>query len=109
MTVHHYRPIVFTIQGESWLGETPFGLPSETLGTSWDSTEQKRNELASSFDAVASYARTVDRSRWSAIRASGWKRCVPACTRSSRASAASSRASSRAGGDIAVGDRLSLE
>ncbi len=49
------------MQGETWLGETPFGHPSEWVGTSWDASEQQRHELTTGFDAVADYARRAER------------------------------------------------
>ncbi|MET8870792.1 cellulase family glycosylhydrolase [Nocardia sp. NPDC004604] len=62
VTVHQYWPITFTMQGEQWLGtHTPFGDPMSWLGTTWDGTDQQRQELAAGFDAVAAWAAAAKR------------------------------------------------
>jgi endoglucanase len=61
LTVHHYWPITFTMQGETWLGQTELGDPRTWLGTTWDATPQQRAELEAGFDAVAAYARSHGR------------------------------------------------
>ena len=61
VTLHHYWPIPFTMQGENWLGTTEFGDPATWLGTTWDGTPQQRGELQAGFDAVAAYSRTSRR------------------------------------------------
>ncbi len=58
LTLHHYWPIRFTMQGEVWLGPTELGDPATWLGTTWDGTPQQRTELETGFEAVAVYART---------------------------------------------------
>jgi endoglucanase len=42
LTVHQYWPITFTMQGESWLGQTELGDPTTWLETTWDGTPQQR-------------------------------------------------------------------
>jgi endoglucanase len=61
LAVHQYWPITFTMQGESWLGQTELGDPTTWLETTWDGTPQQRAELEAGFDAVAAYARAQDR------------------------------------------------
>ena len=61
VTIHHYWPIRFTMQGETWLGENQFGDPASWVGTAWTGTEQERGELEVGFEAVAAYARAHDR------------------------------------------------
>lgn len=55
VTLHHYWPIPFTMQGEAWLGTTELGDPANWLGTTWDGTPHQRSELEAGFDAVATY------------------------------------------------------
>jgi endoglucanase len=57
LTIHHYWPITFTMQGETWLGQTELGDPESWLGRTWDATPQERGELHAGFAAVADYAR----------------------------------------------------
>jgi endoglucanase len=61
VTVHHYWPIRFTMQGETWLGTTELGDPADWLGTTWDGTPQQRAELEAGFDAIARYAHARQR------------------------------------------------
>ncbi|MDQ2847717.1 MAG: glycoside hydrolase family 5 protein [Actinomycetota bacterium] len=61
LTVHHYWPIMFTMQGETWLGRTELGDPATWLGTTWDADPQQRGELHAGFDAIATYARSHQR------------------------------------------------
>ena len=61
VTIHHYWPIRFTMQGEAWLGSTEVGDPADWLGTTWDGTPEQQAELEAGFDAVASYARARQR------------------------------------------------
>jgi endoglucanase len=61
LTVHHYWPITFTMQGETWLRQTELGDPTTWLGTTWEGTPRQRAELQAGFDAVAAWARTHDR------------------------------------------------
>jgi endoglucanase len=56
VTVHHYWPIPFTMQGETWVGPNELGDPASWLGTTWDATPQQRAELEVGFDAVAAFA-----------------------------------------------------
>jgi len=61
LTLHHYWPITFTMQGETWLGPTELGDPATWLGTTWDGTPPQRAELEAGFAAIAAYARTHQR------------------------------------------------
>ncbi|WP_157392044.1 glycoside hydrolase family 5 protein [Nocardia terrae] len=61
VTVHQYWPITFTMQGEEWLGQTPFGDPRSWLGNTWDGTADQRAELTAGFDAIAAWATTAHR------------------------------------------------
>jgi endoglucanase len=61
LTIHHYWPVTFTMQGEKWLGPTEFGDPADWLGNTWDATPQQRAELDAGFAAVAHYARAEQR------------------------------------------------
>jgi endoglucanase len=53
--VHHYWPITFTMQGETWLGENELGDPRDWLGTTWDQTVVQESELRAGFGAVAGW------------------------------------------------------
>lgn len=57
--IHHYWPITFTMQGETWLGENEFGHPRDWLGTTWDQTPAQEAELRAGFDAVAGWGRAT--------------------------------------------------
>lgn len=59
--IHHYWPVTFTMQGETWLGETEFGHPADWLGTTWDQTPTTETELRAGFGAVADWGRTTGR------------------------------------------------
>ncbi|WP_051178524.1 glycoside hydrolase family 5 protein [Nocardia concava] len=61
VTVHQYWPITFTMQGEEWLGTTPFGDPKSWLGNTWDGTAAQRAELTAGFDGIAAWAAAADR------------------------------------------------
>ncbi|MEC3917532.1 glycoside hydrolase family 5 protein [Nocardia sp. CDC160] len=61
VTVHQYWPITFTMQGEEWLGTTPFGDPKSWLGNTWDGTPDQRAELTAGFDGIAAWAAAADR------------------------------------------------
>jgi endoglucanase len=61
VTIHHYWPIRFTMQGETWLGRTEMGDPLTWLGTTWEGTPRERAELEAGFEAVAAYARAQRR------------------------------------------------
>lgn len=61
VTIHHYWPIRFTMQGETWLGITELGDPADWLGTAWDGTPRQAAELEAGFEAVTRYARTHQR------------------------------------------------
>ena len=52
VTVHHYWPTPFTMQGENWLGQTELGHPSAWLGTTWDGTPS--NARSSTRDSTRS-------------------------------------------------------
>jgi endoglucanase len=39
LTVHHYWPITFTMQGETWLGQTELGDPTTWLETTRSSAQ----------------------------------------------------------------------
>lgn len=55
--IHHYWPITFTMQGETFLGENhPFGDPRGWLGTTWDQTPAQEAELRAGFGQVAAWA-----------------------------------------------------
>jgi endoglucanase len=58
--IHHYWPITFTMQGETFLGaDHPFGDPRGWLGTTWDQTPAEEAELRAGFSQVADWiART---------------------------------------------------
>jgi endoglucanase len=59
--VHHYWPITFTMQGESWLGDNELGHPRDWLGTTWDQTPAQEAELRAGFGAVAGWSRGTGR------------------------------------------------
>ncbi|MTE12113.1 glycoside hydrolase family 5 protein [Nocardia aurantiaca] len=62
LTVHQYWPIIFTMQGEEWLGaDTPFGDPRSWLGATWTGTDQQRGELAAGYASLAAWAATDHR------------------------------------------------
>ncbi|GAB2540306.1 glycoside hydrolase family 5 protein [Nocardia heshunensis] len=61
VTVHQYWPLTFTMQGEEWLGPTPFGEPKSWLGNTWDGTPAQRAELTAGFDGIAAWAAAADR------------------------------------------------
>lgn len=61
VSVHHYWPITFTMQGEEWLGTTPFGRPESWLGATWEGDARQRAELEQGFAAVANYAQAQHR------------------------------------------------
>ena len=61
VAVHHYWPITFTMQGETWLGTTPFGHPTDWLGTIWDGTPTQQAELRTGFDALAAWSQATGR------------------------------------------------
>jgi endoglucanase len=55
--IHHYWPITFTMQGETFLGEDHiFGNPQEWIGTTWDQTPHQEAELRTGFDQVAAWS-----------------------------------------------------
>ena len=55
--IHHYWPITFTMQGETFLGQNhPFGDPRGWLGTTWDQTPAQEAELRAGFGQVAAWA-----------------------------------------------------
>jgi endoglucanase len=59
--IHHYWPVTFTMQGETWVGDTEFGHPRDWLGTTWDQTPGQEAELRAGFDAVANWGRATGR------------------------------------------------
>jgi endoglucanase len=60
--IHHYWPITFTMQGETFLGEDhPFGDPRGWLGTTWDQTPAQEAELRAGFGQVAAWAARTGR------------------------------------------------
>jgi endoglucanase len=60
--IHHYWPITFTMQGETFLGENhPFGDPRGWLGTTWDQTPAQEAELRAGFGQVAAWAARTGR------------------------------------------------
>jgi endoglucanase len=61
VTIHQYWPIRFTMQGETWLGQTPFGDPADWLGTRWSGATDERHELTVGFDGVEDWARASNR------------------------------------------------
>jgi endoglucanase len=55
--IHHYWPVTFTMQGETFLGHShPFGDPREWLGTTWDQTQAQEAELRAGFGQVAGWS-----------------------------------------------------
>lgn len=55
--IHHYWPITFTMQGETWLGQDHiFGDPATWIGTTWDQTPADEAELRTGFDQVAAWS-----------------------------------------------------
>jgi endoglucanase len=66
VSVHHYWPIKFTMQGESWLQLPWFmrlllGDPSGWRNITWEGTPAQRRGLSRSFDEIAAWARQHDR------------------------------------------------
>ena len=61
LTIHQYWPIMFTMQGEAWLGATPLGRPELWVGTAWEGDARERAELEQGFAAVAHHAHTQNR------------------------------------------------
>jgi endoglucanase len=61
VTFHHYWPVPFTMQGETWLGTTELGDPANWVGTTWDASPQQSAELRAGFDAVAAYGHAHQR------------------------------------------------
>ena len=61
IAIHHYWPIRFTMQGETWLGPTELGDPTEWLGTTWTGSAAEQGELEQGFAAVAGWAAAHDR------------------------------------------------
>ncbi|HMD91557.1 MAG TPA: cellulase family glycosylhydrolase [Trebonia sp.] len=60
--IHHYWPVTFTMQGETFLGENhPFGDPRGWLGTTWDQTPAQEAELRAGFGQVAAWAARTGR------------------------------------------------
>jgi endoglucanase len=59
--IHHYWPVTFTMQGETWVGDTEFGHPGDWLGTTWDQTPGQEAELRAGFDAAANWGRATGR------------------------------------------------
>ena len=59
--VHHYWPTTFTMQGETWLGQTELGVPADWLGTTWDGTASQQTELRAGFDAIATWSAATGR------------------------------------------------
>lgn len=59
--IHHYWPVTFTMQGETWMGENEFGHPRDWLGTTWDQTPAQEAELRAGFGAVADWGRSAGR------------------------------------------------
>jgi endoglucanase len=51
VTFHYYHPFDFTHQGADWVDD------NHPLGTTWDGTDEQKNEIARHFDAVADWAR----------------------------------------------------
>lgn len=66
VTIHHYWPIKFTMQGEPWL-RLPWymalflGSPGSWPGTTWNGTSRQQAVLKHIFDAAACWARAHDR------------------------------------------------
>jgi len=66
VTIHHYWPIKFTMQGETWLQLPWFmnlflGHPSTWRNVTWEATPAQRNGLNRNFDAVAAWGRQHNR------------------------------------------------
>jgi endoglucanase len=60
--VHHYWPITFTMQGETFLGEHHiFGNPRSWTGTTWDQTPEQEAEMRGGFSQVAGWATMTGR------------------------------------------------
>jgi endoglucanase len=60
--VHHYWPITFTMQGETWLGEDHvFGSPRDWLGITWDQTPAQEAELRAGFAQLAGWGAMTGR------------------------------------------------
>lgn len=60
--IHHYWPITFTMQGETFLGaDHMFGNPTDWLGTTWDETVAEQGELRSGFASVAEWSAASSR------------------------------------------------
>jgi endoglucanase len=60
--IHHYWPITFTMQGETWLGpDHVFGNPRDWVGTTWDGTPDQQAELRAGFEQVAGWGAMTGR------------------------------------------------
>jgi endoglucanase len=59
--IHHYWPVTFTMQGETWMGENEFGHPQDWLGTTWEQSPAAEAELRAGFDAVVGWGRATGR------------------------------------------------
>jgi endoglucanase len=60
--IHHYWPITFTMQGETFLGEDHiFGNPRDWLGTTWDQTGAEEAELRAGFNQAAGWSTMTGR------------------------------------------------
>jgi endoglucanase len=55
--IHHYWPITFSMQGETFLGaQHVFGNPRDWLGSSWEQTPAQEAELRAGFSQVACWS-----------------------------------------------------
>jgi endoglucanase len=52
VTFHYYLPFEFTHQGAEWAGEAA----QNWLGTTWEGTDEQKEEIARDFDLVADWA-----------------------------------------------------
>jgi endoglucanase len=66
VTLHHYWPLNFTMQGEAWF-HLPWymtlllGSPKSWPGTPWDGAPRQQAGLRRTFDTIASWGKTHER------------------------------------------------
>jgi endoglucanase len=56
-TYHHYDPFHFTHQGAGWVG----GDSDSWLGTTWEATQEQKDDITRDFDAVYDWSIANDR------------------------------------------------
>jgi endoglucanase len=66
VTLHHYWPLKFTMQGEAWFRLPWFmqlflGNPKSWPGTTWSGTQRQQVDLVRIFDGAAGWAKKHDR------------------------------------------------